>query len=101
MSGELIIRHVIIRGRVQGVGYRAWVERTAAGRSLQGWVRNCRDGAVEAVFAGTPDAVAAFVEACWHGPFNAQVEAIDERDAATDLLAKRHAGESFSVLWTA
>ena len=62
-DGELVIRHVIIRGRVQGIGYRAWVERTAAGRGLQGWVRNCRDGAVEAVFAGTPDAVAAMVEA--------------------------------------
>ena len=44
------IRHVIIRGRVQGVGYRAWTEYTALERGLQGWVRNCRDGNVEALF---------------------------------------------------
>ena len=46
------IRHVVIRGRVQGVGYRAWTEYTALDHGLEGWVRNRRDGAVEAVFAG-------------------------------------------------
>ncbi len=44
--------HVIVRGRVQGVGFRAFVERTATGLGLDGWVRNRRDGTVEAVFAG-------------------------------------------------
>lgn len=44
--------HVIITGRVQGVGFRAFVEREAAALSLDGWVRNRRDGTVEAVFAG-------------------------------------------------
>ena len=44
--------HVIITGRVQGVGFRAFVEREAAALRLEGWVRNRRDGTVEAVFAG-------------------------------------------------
>ena len=50
MSG--VIRHVTISGRVQGVGYRAWVESEATARHLEGWVRNRRDGSVEALFPG-------------------------------------------------
>lgn len=60
--------HVVITGRVQGVGFRLWVEAEAVSRSLSGWVRNRRDGAVEAVFAGEPEAVAGMLEACWDGP---------------------------------
>ena len=62
------IRHVLIRGRVQRVGYRAWVEYTALEQGLEGWVRNRRDGAVEAVFAGSPETVAEMVEVCRQGP---------------------------------
>jgi acylphosphatase len=58
------LRHAIIRGRVQGVGYRVWVEDEALRRGLAGWTRNRRDGSVEAVFAGAPEAVAAMIEAC-------------------------------------
>src|SRR4051794_41388710 len=58
-----VIRHVVIRGRVQGVGYRAFAEYTALDHGLEGWVRNRRDGAVEAVFAGPVEAVTAMVEA--------------------------------------
>ena len=47
----------MIRGRVQGVGYRAWVEHQASTRDLEGWVRNRRDGSVEALFAGPADVV--------------------------------------------
>ena len=47
-----VIRHVTMRGRVQGVGYRAFVEHEALKRGIEGWVRNRRDGSVEAVFAG-------------------------------------------------
>src|SRR5260370_19491211 len=46
------IRHLVIRGRVQGVGYRAFAEYTALDHGLAGWVRNRRDGAVEAGLAG-------------------------------------------------
>lgn len=55
---DVIVR-VVIRGRVQGVGFRAWTEGIAAERELEGWVRNRRDGSVEAVFGGTQAAVRA------------------------------------------
>jgi acylphosphatase len=93
-----VIRHVVIRGRVQGVGFRAWVEVTALERGLQGWVRNCRDGAVEALFAGPAEAVAGMVSACNTGPPQARVVGIDQRDGRPDELASRRRGELFSVL---
>lgn len=66
--------HVMVRGRVQGVGYRAWCADEAARRGLAGFVRNRRDGAVEAVFVGAPDGVDAMVAACWSGPPAARVD---------------------------
>jgi acylphosphatase len=96
-----VIRHVVIRGRVQGVGFRAWTEYTALERGLQGWVRNRRDGAVETLFAGPPDAVAAMIAACNEGPGGARVEAIDQRDGTAAEFALRRRGELFSVLPTA
>jgi acylphosphatase len=93
--------HVIVRGRVQGVGYRAWAERVALSRGLTGWVRNRRDNSVEAVFMGDEDAVAAMVEACRSGPTGAVVEALDRRDAKPDEVRLRRPDELFSVLPTA
>jgi len=92
------VRHVVVRGRVQGVGYRAWVEYTALGRDLEGWVRNRRDGSVEAVFVGAPEVVAEMVEACRRGPPGARVDALDARDGSSADLASRRPGERFSVL---
>ena len=64
---------VRIEGRVQGVWYRGWAVEEAISRGLTGWVRNRRDGSVEALFAGPKDAVDAMVEACWQGPPAARV----------------------------
>ena len=47
-----VIFQVVIRGSVQGIGFRAWTEITALELGVEGWVRNCRDGSVEALFAG-------------------------------------------------
>ncbi|HEY1472856.1 MAG TPA: acylphosphatase [Pseudolabrys sp.] len=94
-----VIRHMIVRGRVQGVGFRAFVEREALRRGLEGWVRNCRDGSVEAVFAGEPAVVADMIEACRRGPRLAHVEALDQREGTEAELAKRAPGELFSVLF--
>jgi acylphosphatase len=68
---------VVIDGRVQGVGYRAWVEAEALARGLSGWVRNRRDGTVEAVFDGDPAKVEAMISACRSGPRMASVEKVD------------------------
>jgi acylphosphatase len=94
------IRHVVIRGRVQGVGYRAWTEYTALERGLAGWVRNRRDGSVEAVFCGPAEAVADMVDACRGGPRGARADAVDELEGTPDLLSQRRPGELFSVLPT-
>jgi acylphosphatase len=96
-----VIRHVVMRGRVQGVGFRMWAEDEALRRGLEGWVRNRRDGAVEAVFSGSDDRVAAMIEACDHGPRGARVEAVDVSDGGAELMAPRRPGELFSVLSTA
>ncbi len=67
---------VRIEGRVQGVSYRAWAESEAAARSLDGWVRNRRDGSVEALFAGPRDSVEDMITACSSGPPAARVSAV-------------------------
>jgi len=96
----LTIRRVVVRGRVQGVGYRAWTEDTAILNGLDGWVRNRRDGAVEAVFAGSAEAVEGMIEACRRGPDSARVEAVDVHEAGPSELAMRRGQDGFSVLPT-
>jgi acylphosphatase len=81
------VKHVVIRGNVQGVGYRAWTEREARRHGLVGWVRNRRDGSVEAMFAGAPRNVAAMIEACWRGPPAARVQSVETFDGSPEQLA--------------
>jgi acylphosphatase len=100
MSQQRSIRHVLIRGRVQRVGFRAGVERTAVTDGLQGWVRNRSGGTVEAVFAGSPAQVEAMLRACHEGPRSAQVEAVEELESPPDDLTQVRPGERFSVLPT-
>ena len=95
-----VIVQLTIRGRVQGVGYRAWVEYQAIRRGLDGWVRNRTDGSVEAVFAGAADVVAEMVEQCRRGPSSARVEAVTDVRVDAEALKLRRAGERFSVLPT-
>jgi acylphosphatase len=93
-----VIFQVVIRGRVQGIGYRAWTEAMAAEQGVEGWVRNCRDGSVEALFAGPEEIVLTMIELCREGPPGARVDAIDQREASSEDLALRRRGELFSVL---
>jgi acylphosphatase len=85
-----------IRGRVQGVAYRAWARDQAEGLGLRGWVRNRDDGSVEALVAGAAAAVDAFVMAAGRGPRAARVDHVDVAPAAAD-----DAGEGFRQLPTA
>jgi len=98
MSGA--IRRVAVRGSVQGVGYRAWVERQAIARRLEGWVRNKADCSVEALFSGPADVVIEMVALCRRGPAAARVDAVHEETANSQALDLRRTGERFSVLPT-
>lgn len=69
--------HLIIHGRVQGVGYRAWVCDKAFKRGLTGWVRNRVEGTVEAVFCGEHEMVELMEAHCHHGPAMANVTHIE------------------------
>lgn len=68
--------HVMVKGRVQGVGYRAWCAREAKALALRGWVRNRLDGSVEALFIGVSEHVHMMLEACHSGPAFARVDSV-------------------------
>lgn len=72
---------VVIHGRVQGVFYRAFVEREAARLRLHGWVRNRRDGTVEALFKGPDEAIEAMLDLCRKGPPRAEVDKVETAEA--------------------
>jgi len=79
-------RHVIVRGFVQGVGFRYAVGRAARTRGVSGWVRNRSDGTVEAVFEGDAEDVESLVEFCRRGPRGAVVDGLDvARESAEGL----------------
>jgi len=71
---------VRIEGRVQGVYYRAWAEQTARRLNLDGWVRNRRDGSVEAVFSGPETQVDEMLQRCGEGPPDAKVASVTVTD---------------------
>lgn len=71
--------HLIVQGRVQGVRYRDSMRREAQRLSVNGWVRNCEDGSVEAVAQGAAEAVDALLEWAQRGPELARVERVHVR----------------------
>ena len=80
---ELQAQHASISGKVQGVWYRAWTQKKARALGLKGWVRNRRDGTVEAVFCGTPEQLKQMAVACRKGPPLANVTGVEL--SATDI----------------
>lgn len=83
MTADPLTVHVLIEGRVQGVGYRAWCAGEAEARALSGWVRNLETGAVEAVFSGPSDTVVDMLDALWHGPSLARVNTVKDLEPVT------------------
>lgn len=77
----MIAAHLVITGRVQGVGYRAWLTRRAEALGLAGWVRNRADGSVEAVVEGDAAAIETLVAECRRGPRLAEVSGVARRAA--------------------
>ena len=72
---------LVIRGRVQGVGFRYWMTREAGKRGLSGWVRNLPDGSVEALVSGPDATIQDIIEACRRGPRLAHVESVEQSPA--------------------
>lgn len=93
--------HLSITGKVQGVGYRAFVELQAELLGLEGWVRNRRDGSVEAVAEGSGEAVEKLIKACWQGPPSALVRRVEVSDGDPKMLDLRPSGGKFGMLPTA
>ena len=98
MSARQIV-HVRIRGDVQGVGFRVWTQHQAELHGLEGWARNRRDGSVEAVFAGPPEAVEAMLKACRQGPRGSRVDAVEVREDNAEALMDG-SDAAFAVLKT-
>jgi acylphosphatase len=84
---EAVRRRVVVHGYVQGVFFRDTTRREASRRGVSGWVSNRPDGAVEAVFEGPGDAVAAMVEFCRRGPRGANVERVETSDEEPEGLS--------------
>lgn len=78
-----IARHVRLTGRVQGVFFRAWMQRLANELGITGWVRNCPDGRVEAHVEGDDGAVERLIEKMRSGPPSARVEDLRVWDVET------------------
>ncbi len=86
MIGQAI--RVVIKGRVQGVGFRAFVAHEAFRHHLSGWVRNRRDGTVEAVFIGESEAISAMIAECRQGPALADVRDVRVTDYVGPELSR-------------
>lgn len=87
-------KHLSISGIVQGVGYRASLQAQAQALNLSGWVRNRRDGSVEALVAGETSAIDKIIAWAHHGPPNARVDRVtvtdtDDLPAGSDTFEMR------------
>ncbi|WP_428029882.1 acylphosphatase [Ancylobacter sp.] len=94
----LAATRLFVRGRVQGVGYRAWLAREAERAGMRGWVRNRRDGAVEALIFAPAPTLADFIYACRSGPPAAHVSEVTVQE---ESMAEAEAFGGFAVWPTA
>ena len=81
MSAKKLARLYRVRGRVQGVGFRYFVEQAAKALGVSGWVRNRDDGDVEVYAAGNPEQLNELAGMLWKGPRWAEVHGVDESEA--------------------
>ena len=82
-----MVRHYLIKGRVQGVGFRWFVHREASALDLKGWVRNTEDGHVEVVAAGESEQIAELEAALHRGSRGSRVDAVIMHDLAESEAA--------------
>jgi acylphosphatase len=81
-------KHLRISGRVQGVGFRMYMQQRADDLGVTGWVRNRRDGTVESVVQGTPEAVKAIIAWAHKGPPSAVVTDVKTTDAGPEMFPR-------------
>jgi acylphosphatase len=89
MSNQLVCRHLLVRGRVQGVGFRAGTRHKAALLGLTGWVRNLPNGDVEVLACGAAANVEALVLWCRQGPPAARVLGVEVDQGSPDPRLNR------------
>jgi acylphosphatase len=85
-----VTKHLIVRGRVQGVGFREYLRREAERLNVNGWVRNRDDGTLEAMLYGWPEDVARILKWARRGPPAAHVTAIDVSEASGEFETFEH-----------
>jgi acylphosphatase len=89
-----MVRYYVVKGRVQGVGFRWLVHREAAARGLKGWVRNAENGDVETMVAGSPEKLAELRAVLERGSRGSRVDAVQESDMDETIAASL---ESFQI----
>lgn len=87
MSAPHIARHYRVRGRVQNVGFRYFVEQAARELGIAGWVRNDDDGSVEVYAVGSPNQLSDLAGLLWKGPRWAEVRGVDVSEAVLEKYA--------------
>ena len=86
-SDELQGRRYFVRGRVQGVGYRWFVQKNATALRMSGYARNLDDGRVEVYAVGTPEQLNELCGLLWRGPRTSDVRGVDEQEAPMENIS--------------
>jgi acylphosphatase len=83
----IVARSVRVTGRVQGVFFRTWTREQAAKHAVNGWIRNCADGSVEAHLEGEEAAVRWLIDIIYDGPGGARVDRVETQEAELEGLS--------------
>ena len=81
-------KHIVITGKVQGVGFRYWLYQIANEKNVYGWVKNKNTNEVEAVFLGEEKKVDEIIKLCRNGPISSNVESVKIEDYKQEYLKK-------------
>ena len=81
-------KHIIITGKVQGVGFRYWLHKAAIQRNVTGWVRNKISGEVEALLIGKDDEINSIINLCEIGPISSEVTKVQVKNYQKEYLKK-------------
>ena len=83
-----IKKHIIVKGKVQGVGFRYWLYKAAVQRNINGWVRNKISGEVEAVLIGNDAEINNLIKLCTKGPASSEVTKVQVKNYQKEYLKK-------------